>query len=66
MIIKVNFYECAKIRKRINDKKIPKSVSEIVADLSDIYENLYDINLHIYKSLKDKKIIEIRYFLKTS
>ncbi|TBV25477.1 hypothetical protein DMZ43_11035 [Meridianimaribacter sp. CL38] len=61
-----NFFEHAKIRKRINDKKAPKTLNRIVAELSTIYENLYDINLHIYKSLRNKTIIEIRYFLKTS
>ncbi|MDH7447818.1 hypothetical protein [Aquimarina sp. 2201CG14-23] len=61
-----NYFERAKIRKRVNDKKSPKSLSEIVAELTVIYENLYDINLYIYKSLPNKTIIEIRYFLKTS
>jgi hypothetical protein len=61
-----NFFERAKIRKNINDKKSPKSLSGIVADLTEFYENLYDINLYIYKSLPNKTIIEIRYFLKTS
>ncbi len=61
-----NFFERAKIRKKINDKKSPKSLSGIVADLNKIYDNLYDINLYIYKSLPNKTIIEIRYFLKTS
>mgnify|MGYP003631380885 CR=1 FL=1 len=61
-----NFFERAKIRKKVNDKKPPKTLSGIVAELTTIYENLYDINLYIYKSLPNKTIIEIRYFLKTS
>ncbi|MDN3594195.1 hypothetical protein [Zunongwangia endophytica] len=61
-----NLYEQAKIRKKINDKKTPKSVSEIVAELNKLFENLYDINLYIYKSLNNKTIVEIRYFLKTA
>lgn len=61
-----NFFERAKIRKKVNDQKSPKSLNEIVADLTKIYDNLYDINLYIYKSLPNKTIIEIRYFLKTS
>ncbi|WP_298782758.1 hypothetical protein, partial [uncultured Polaribacter sp.] len=61
-----NSFERAKIRKKVNDKKTAKSLSEIVSELNAIYENLYDINLHIYKSLPNKTIIEIRYFLKTS
>lgn len=61
-----NYFELAKIRKKINDKKTPKPLSEIVADVTKIYDNLYDINLFIYKSLRNKTIIEIRYVLKTS
>lgn len=61
-----NFFERAKIRKKVNDKKSPKSLKVIVAELTAIYENLYDINLYVYKSLPNKTIIEIRYFLKTS
>ena len=61
-----NYFERAKIRKKINDKKSPKSLNKIVTELTAIYENLYDINLYIYKSLSNKTIIEIRYFLKTS
>jgi hypothetical protein len=61
-----NFFEEAQIRKKINDKKTPKTLSGIVTDLTAIYENLYDINLYIYKSLSNKTIIEIRYFLKTA
>ena len=61
-----NIFERAKIQKKVNEKKSPKQLSEIVADLTKIYDNLYDINLYIYKSLPNKTIIEIRYFLKTS
>ena len=61
-----NFFERTKIRKKVNDQKSPKSLSEILVDLTKIYDNLYDINLYIYKSLPNKTIIEIRYFLKTS
>ena len=61
-----NYFERAKIRKKVNDKKTPKSLNGIVTDLTEIYENLYDINLYVYKSLPNKTIIEIRYFLKTS
>jgi len=61
-----NFFELARIRKKSNDKKVPKTLNGIVTELTAIYENLYDINLYIYKSLSNKTIIEIRYFLKTS
>jgi len=61
-----NFFERAKIRKRVNEQKKPKSLKEIVMDLNLIYENLYDINLYIYNAKRNETIIEIRYFLKTS
>ncbi|WP_298903488.1 hypothetical protein [uncultured Psychroserpens sp.] len=53
-------------RKKANDKKIPKSLGKITTELKAFYENLYDINLHIYKSKKDKTIIEIQYYPKSS
>ncbi len=61
-----NFFERRKIRKKINDKKSSKSLSGIIDELTTLYDNLYDINLYIYKSLSNKTIIEIKYFLKTS
>ena len=35
-------------------------------ELMLLYDDLYDVNLYIYKALKDKTIIDIRYFLKSS
>ncbi len=61
-----NYFERAKIRKKVNAKKSPKPLKGIAVELTSIYENLYDLNLHIYKSLPNKTLIEIRYFLKTS
>ncbi|WP_109301207.1 hypothetical protein [Aquimarina sp. AU474] len=55
-----------KERKKENDKKISKSLEQISSELKDIYENLYDINLYIYKSEKDNTIIEIQYYPKSS
>ena len=53
-------------RKKANNKKKTKSLEQITAKLKDIYENLYDINLCIYKSQKENTIIEIQYYLKSS
>lgn len=64
--IGINSAERAKIQKKVNEKKTPKLLKVIVVELKEMYENLYDINLHIYKSLPHKTIVEIRYFLKTS
>ncbi len=60
------FSEQNKTRNKLNAQKIPKSLNEISVDLKCFYEEIYDINLHIYNSLKNKTIIEIRYFLKSS
>ncbi|WP_103068136.1 hypothetical protein [Aquimarina sediminis] len=53
-------------RKKINDKKIPKPLHQVATELELIYENLYDINLYVYKSEKDRTIVEIQYFPKSS
>ena len=53
-------------RKKANDKKETKSLGEITTELKAFYENLYDINLYIYKSEKESTIIEILYYPKSS
>ena len=53
-------------RKKANEKKKPKSLEQITAELKDTYENLYDINLYVYKSKKESTIIEIQYYPKSS
>ena len=62
----LNFAEKRIERKKINDKKNPKSLEKIASELKVIYENLYDINLHLYKSKKNESIIEIQYFPKSA
>lgn len=49
-----------------NNKKIPVTFSEIMPVLQNLYEDLYDINLFIYKSSKKLTIIDIRYYPKSS
>ena len=53
-------------RKKANDKKKPKSLGKITTELKAFYENLYDINLYIYKSEKESTLIEIQYYPKSS
>lgn len=53
-------------RKKENDRKKPKSLILITVELKEIYDNLYDINLFIYKSEKESTIIEIQYFPKSA
>jgi hypothetical protein len=60
-----NAFEQTKNRKSINAKKIPKSFTEIVSEVADLYPNLYDVNLYIYKAKKNETIVEIQYFPRT-
>ncbi len=60
-----NFYEERKLRRSEDKIKTPTSLTKAVDKLKDIYSNLYDINLYVFQSKKDKTIIEIRYFLKS-
>lgn len=61
-----NFYVQGQRRKEENNKKIPVILPELMPTLHDIYENLYDINLHIYRAAKNMTIIEVRYYPKSS
>ena len=53
-------------RLKENKKKTPVTFSEIMPLLRRLYEDLYDINLYIYKSSKKLTIIDIRYYPKYS
>jgi len=61
-----NFIEQRKIRKRLNDLKIPKELNQIVSVLKDIFEDIYDLNLYVYKAKAEQTIIEIQYYPKSS
>lgn len=61
-----NFLELRKIRKQCNDLKIPKDLKQIVPDLKAIFENIYDLNLYVYKAKAELTIIEIQYYPKSS
>ncbi len=61
-----NLYEKQKKRKKENDKKTPVTLSALMPTLLALYNNLYDINLHIYKATKKYTIIDIRYYPKSS
>ena len=60
-----NFFEERKLRKSENVNKSPITLKQAIDELKEIYTNLYDVNLHIFRSMNDKTIIDIRYFLKT-
>lgn len=61
-----NFIEIRKRRNQQNEKKHPKSFNHIITELKNLYDDLYDVNLFIYKALPKQTIVEIRYFLKSS
>lgn len=61
-----NFFEQNKIRKIENNKKTPKHFADIIKDLENLYADLYDVNLYIYKTNKNSTIIEIQYFTRSS
>ena len=53
-------------KNQVNRKKKPVSLEKITTELISIYQNLYDINLEIYKSQKNKTIVDIRYYPKSA
>ena len=63
---KNNFDDLRKLRILNNEKKIPRLLNEIISELMPIYNDLYDINLYVYKAKSNLTIIEIQYFRKSS
>lgn len=61
-----NFFEQDRTRKTDNDKKTAKSLTDTIIELETLYQNLYDVNLYIYKAGKYSTIIEIQYYLCSS
>jgi hypothetical protein len=61
-----NFFEQRKLRKIENDQKTPKPLRALIPILEEIYDDLYDINLHVYLAAKNLTVIDIRYYLKSS
>ena len=63
---KENFHVQRVLRKKQNDEKVPVTFSEIMPSLQNLYDNLYDINLHIYRADKYVTVVDIRYYPKSS
>ena len=61
-----NFETQRLIRKKENDKKRPLPFVKAIPKLQSLYDNLYDINLHVYRAGRRLTIIDIRYYLKSS
>lgn len=49
-----------------NNQKIPVGLEELMPELLAQYNNLYDINLEIFKASKEVAIVDIRCYLKSS
>lgn len=52
-------------RNRINKGKVVKNLIDMINYLNEFSNNIYDINLYIYKSTNHQTIIDVRYFLKS-
>ena len=61
-----NFHEQRRLTIKENDNKIPETLDKISLTLGEIYDNLYDINLQIYRTKKKMTVINIRYYPKSS
>jgi len=61
-----NFFELAKSKVEINNKKIPQRLETVIETLRTEYSDLHDIVLYIFKANKSETIIEIEYFRKSN
>ncbi len=61
-----NFFKKRIEREKLNSKKRPLSLKQAREELDKLYLNLYDVNFYVYKATKNKTIIEIQYYLKSS
>jgi hypothetical protein len=58
---------CAKrVDKKRKRQKSSVAFSEIMPLLQNLYDNLYDINVHIYRADKHLTVVDIRYYPKSS
>lgn len=61
-----DFFTLKKIRKQENEKKTPVPLRQIITELENFYDDLYDVNLFIYRSLPNTTIVEIQYYPKST
>ena len=62
----LNIFETRKSEVEENNKKEPIHYDEALDKVLIMYDEIYDINLFIYKSTENETIINIKYFLKSS
>ncbi len=61
-----NVQQRRKLNKKMNDRKIPVTLPEIIPTILVLYDNIYDINLQVYRVTKDITVIDFRYYPKSS
>ena len=61
-----NFFIRRRLKIKENERKSPHELKLLLPKLLNIFSDLYDINLEIYKALSDFTIVDIRYYLKSS
>jgi hypothetical protein len=61
-----NFHVQRQERKKENDKKLPLTLDQIEPELQKLCDNLFDINLYVYRAEKDLTIVEISYYPRSS
>jgi len=61
-----NFHEQRKLNKKLSDKKVPVTLTELMPTLNKVYDSFYDINLHIYRATKNMTVIDFRYYPRSS
>ncbi|PQA92887.1 hypothetical protein B0A69_11990 [Chryseobacterium shigense] len=61
-----NFRKKRKLRNKINKYKVPQPLDAVIGVIKKEYQDLYDINLYIFKALQKETIIEIQYYRKSN
>ncbi|MBN2613357.1 MAG: hypothetical protein JXB00_17520 [Bacteroidales bacterium] len=56
-----NAEEIRKYRQKANRKKHPLTLNQVISKLKVDSPNLYDCDLYLYRSMKDKTIVEIQF-----
>ena len=60
-----NLQEIRRNRINLNLEKKPRSIENIVKEITALYSDLYDVNLHVFQSETENTIIDVRYYLKS-
>lgn len=61
-----DFRERRRYRNEINKSKQPQTLEKAIEILKNEFDDLYDVNLYIFKALKKETIIEIQYYRKSN